>query len=90
MIDDTEGDDWIFRRDRRIRRPIQSLTGRASRIGCAVLAPDVQLLYKSRGLREKDVADLRAVLPCLLAAERDWLRTALETVAPRHPWIPEL
>lgn len=90
MIDDTDNEDWFFRRDSRVRRPIQSLTGRASTISCAVLSPDVQLLYKSKGLREKDVADFRAVLPCLLAGERDWLRTALETVSPRHPWIPEL
>lgn len=90
MIDDTDGDDWLFRRDSRVRRPIQSLTGRASTAELAVLSPEVQLLYKSKGLREKDVADFRAVLPYLSAGERDWLRAALDMVSPRHPWISEL
>jgi hypothetical protein len=90
MIDDTDGDDWLFRRDSRVRRPIQSLTGRASEADLAVLSPEVQLLYKSKGLREKDVADFRAVLAHLSAGERDWLRRSLDMVSPRHPWIPEL
>ena len=90
MIDDTDNDDWLFRRDNRVRRPIQSLTGRASTIGCPALSPEVQLLYKSKGLRDKDVADFRAVLLHLTGGERRWLRTALETVSPGHPWISEL
>ncbi len=90
MIDDTDGDDWLFRRDNRVRRPIQSLTGRASTAHLAVLSPEVQLLYKSKGLREKDVADFRAVVAYLSAGERDWLRAALHLVSPQHPWISEL
>jgi hypothetical protein len=57
--------------------PVTHWTG--STISCPVLSPDIQLLYKSKGLRPKDVADFRAVLPWLLAGEREWLRTALET-----------
>ncbi len=90
MIDDTDSGDWLFRRDNRVRRSIQSLTGRASTISCTVLSPDIQLLYKSKGLREKDVADFRAVVPYLITGERDWLRAALQTMSPRHPWIHEL
>jgi hypothetical protein len=90
MIDDTDGDDWLFRRDNRIRRPVQSLAGRASTAELAVLAPEVQLLYKSEGLRDKDVADFQAVRPYLSANERRWLRANLELVVPGHPWIQEL
>jgi hypothetical protein len=86
MIDDTEGDDWLYRRDHSIRRPVQSLAGRASSASLLVLAPDIQLLYKSKGLRDKDVADFQAVRPYLSAEERNWLRTALDIVAPGHPW----
>lgn len=85
MIDDTDGDDWLFRRDGRIRRPIPSLTGRASTVSLAVLSPEVQLLYKSKGLRKKDIADLGAVQQHLSGSERDWLRAALEVVSPPPP-----
>lgn len=54
MIDDVdEGDKWVFRRDPAIRRPFASLSSRASRPGMPVLAPEIQLLYKSRGMREE-------------------------------------
>jgi len=90
MIDDTDGDDWVFRRDARIRRPIAALSGRASTATLPVLSPDVQLLYKSKGLREKDVADFEVIRPHLASRERDSLRAALETASPGHPWIERL
>jgi len=90
MIDDTDGDDWLFRRDRRLRRPVQSLTGRASTPDLAVLSPEVQLRYKSKGMREKDVADFHTIRAHLSEGERGWLRDALERVSPQHPWISEL
>ncbi len=78
MIDDTEGEDWVFRRDDRVRRPIESLAGRASTAQLAVLSTDVQLLYKSKGLRDKDIADFRLALRYLSTEERAWLHEALE------------
>jgi hypothetical protein len=56
----------------------------------AVLSPEVQLLYKSKSLRDKDIVDYEAVRPHLSPDERNWLRTALDIVAPGHPWIPDL
>jgi Aminoglycoside-2''-adenylyltransferase len=90
MIDDTVGDDWLFRRNHSVRRPVQSLAGRASTATMAVLSPEVQVLYKSRGLRDKDVADFQAMRPHLSPDECNWLRTALNIVAPEHPWIRDL
>jgi len=90
MIDDTDGEDWLFRRDHRIRRAVTSLTARGSMGGAAVLTPEVQLLYKSNDVREKDAADFRAVRPLLTPEECEWLKTSLEIVAPGHGWIPEL
>lgn len=90
MIDDTAADDWLFRRDRRIRRPVASLSGRASRPGMAVLSPDVQLLYKSKGMRDKDIADFETVLPHLTPSEREWLKHALLATTPNHEWINRL
>lgn len=90
VIDDADGDDWVFRRDDRVRRPIESLYGRASTPALPVLVPDVQLLYKSRGLRERDIADFETAKPRLSPTERQWLREALTIAAPGHEWIRHL
>ena len=90
MVADVDGGDWVYRRDERIRRPIHALTGPASTASRQVLAPEVQLLYKSKGLRPKDEADFAAVLPVLDAAQRGWLADALMTVSPSHPWLARL
>lgn len=87
MVDDVDGDAWMYRRDIRIRRPVASLSGRASRPGCAVLSPEIQLLYKSEGLREKDQADFDRFSALLTEEERTWLRGALELASPEHPWL---
>lgn len=71
-------------------RPITSLTGGASTADLAALSPDVQLLYKSKGLGDKDIAHLRTVLAYLSDDEHEWLRAALGMVSPHHPWIAEL
>ena len=90
MIDDVDGDDWLFRRDHRIRRPIASLRGRASREDLPVLVPEIQLLYKSGRPRPKDLADLDTVLPHLTDEERRWVHDALVLTRPDHEWIARL
>ena len=97
MIDDVDSDDWVFRRDSRIRRPVTTLFGRASRPGHPVLAPEVQLLYKSGPLRarhaprEKDGNDFVSALPHPAAHERNWLRDACSlSTRPDHDWIGRL
>jgi hypothetical protein len=83
-------DDWLFRRDNRIRRPVTTLFGRASRPGLPVLAPEVQLLYKNGSHREKDADDFVSALPHLAVDERNWLRDALRATRPDHDWIGRL
>ena len=90
MIDDVQQDEWVFRRDHRIRRSVASLAGRASTTTRAVLTPEVQLLYKSGALRDKDEADFEVVLPHLLRSEREWLSQALLIASPDHPWLARL
>ncbi len=96
MVDAVDGGDWVFRRDPRIRRPVASLAGSASRPGLPVLAPEIQLLYKSGasrpegGPRPKDEEDLDAVLPVLDDEGRAWLTSALSLVAPGNPWLARL
>lgn len=90
MVDDVDGGDWVYRRDRRIRRPIASLGGRASRSGRSSLLPEIQLLYKSTDLREKDQVDFDCVVPFLTAEERAWLYSALMFSSPEHEWLERL
>lgn len=52
-----------------------------------MLAPEVQLLYKSKQPRPKDQADFEAVLPSLTGGQREWLRAALTIVSAGHPWL---
>jgi hypothetical protein len=93
MIDDTDGGQWVFRRDGRIRRSVASLAGPASRPGLPVLAPDIQLLYKSaapgdtRARRAKDEDDFAHAVPHMSREERQWLREALGAIKPDHGWI---
>lgn len=88
MLDESEGEEWIHRRDPRIRRPLTELTVEGD--GFHWLVPEVQLLYKSRGMRPKDETDYEMVLPLLNAEQRHWLDRALETEHTTHPWRERL
>jgi hypothetical protein len=90
MIDDTEDDHWVYRRDTRIRRPVADLDGPASSSERRVLSPEIQLLYKSAHPRGKDEADFQAVLADLHVPQRHWLRESLAVVSPGHPWLDRL
>lgn len=85
MLMDTVEDRWVFRRDRRIGGTLASMT--RERDGAPYLAPEVQLLFKSKGRRPRDEADLIAALPHLDGRQRQWLRDALELHDPANPWI---
>jgi hypothetical protein len=78
-------DRWVFKRDARVSRPIEEIVW--TRDGIAYLRPEIQLLHKARGLREKDQADFDAAWPLLDGEDRRWLREALELTQPDHPWL---
>ncbi|MFC6285386.1 hypothetical protein ACFP3Q_05575 [Nocardioides sp. GCM10027113] len=90
MLDDVADGEWTYRRDPRIRRAVGELDGPASDQSRRVLAPEVQLLYKSKNPRPKDEAGLLAVLPHLDADQSSWLADALSLVSPDHPWMARL
>jgi hypothetical protein len=50
----------------------------------------VVLLYKAKAPRPADEQDFEAVRAALPAAQREWLRAALATVHPDHPWLGRL
>jgi hypothetical protein len=85
MLDESAGDEWLSRRDARVRRPIASL-GRVSADGIPYLVPEVQLFYKAKEPRPKDEVDFAAVSSLLTGEQRGWLDQALEQAYGAHPW----
>lgn len=89
MVADHTDTDWICRRDPRIRRPLATV-GLRTPDGIPYLAPEIQLLYKAKGLRPKDEADFAQTLPFLDEERRRWLTAALLLAHPGHPWLTPL
>jgi hypothetical protein len=89
MIADTTDDQWLFRRDARIRRSLTTV-GHRTNDGIPYLAPEIQLLYKAKAPRPKDEADFARALPSLDGKSRQWLAQSLALVHPEHSWLPEL
>lgn len=89
MLDEAEGEDWIYRRHRPIRRPLKTAIRRSNQ-GIPYLSPEIQLLYKSHRMRVEDHADFRHVIRKVEAPGRDWLRGSLQATQPAHPWLPLL
>lgn len=79
---------WVYRRETSITLPMDDALWWAD--GIRYLRPEIQLLYKAKGLRPKDEADFRAAAPLLDPARREWLRHALARTIPGHPWIADL
>jgi hypothetical protein len=79
-----DGDDsgWVYRRDPGIRRPWDEVLLRTPS-GVPYLAPEIQLLFKSKGLRAKDNRDAEMVIPVMSKDRRNWL---CERLPPNHAW----
>ena len=84
-----DAEDWVFRRDRRIRRPLAEAI-EFSQDAIPYLAPEIVLLFKAKPLNDKDEADLAVTLPTLTPERIEWLRNALEIVHPKHKWMARL
>jgi hypothetical protein len=82
IVSEAHADDaWHYRRDERISRPLDLLF-RQTPSGRMVIAPEIQLLYKAKAPRERDIADLHHFWPQLDPAARHWL---MQAVAVAHP-----
>lgn len=79
---------WVYKRDPRITMPMADALWTAD--GVTYLQPEIQLLYKARGLRPKDRRDFDATLPALDPDRRAWLADSLARTVPGHPWLDAL
>jgi hypothetical protein len=90
MLDESDGEDWVSRRDSRIRAQIDEI-GCETATGIPYLAPHVQLFYKAKNLRKKDEVDFAAVIGSGISLNTVWLRDAIVQVyGVHHPWLPRL
>jgi len=89
MLDEAIDDLWCYRRDPSIRRPFSTVVAHDAS-GIPFLAPEIQLLYKARSLRQRDQVDFELVAPRLDAIARAWLVDSLERTEVGHPWISAL
>jgi len=82
VVGDGDADEWIYRRDPRIRAPWDDVVLRSDG-GVPYLGPELQLLFKSRTPRPKDDVDAKEVIPAL-----DKRRVARldQLLPPSHPW----
>ena len=85
MVMEHDSERWIYRRNRSIGGPLDSL--RTVVDGIPVIAPEVQLLFKSNRIRPKDEADFQSILPILTSRQRLWLRSVLAAQSATHPWL---
>lgn len=89
LLNETNGKEWIFRRNEIITKPLSELHSE-SNYGIKFLRPEVVLLYKSKNPREKDEHDFLAAVNYLDNESKKWLRNALTICYSQHKWLQSL
>jgi hypothetical protein len=89
LLDEREADEWVYRRDARVRLPMNRWIVLA-RSGIPVLCPAIVLQFKTKSPRPKDEADFRSARDALGRERRQWLGDALRLCQPDHPWTASL
>ena len=89
LFNERDEGNWIYRRNPLVTRPLDLACLRTID-GLPYLAPEIVLLYKSKGTRDGDRADYDAVLGTLNEEQRAWLKGALEVETPGHEWLNRL
>jgi hypothetical protein len=75
-------DRWVYRRDPTLFRPWDRAILR-SPTGVPYLAPEIQLLFKSKSVFPKDDLDAERIIPGLGSRERRFL---VDHLSPEHQW----
>ncbi len=88
MLNPGGPDELVYRRDPSLRMPLSEAT--FVKDGVRYMMPEWQLLFKSRGLREKDQFDFEDCLPLLSGAQKSWLAAALRREHGNHAWLARL
>ena len=84
-----DGEEWVYRRDPRVRAHGSRAIVRTPD-GIPYLRPELALLFKTKAVRPKDLADFETVAPQLDNDARSWLTAALRVTHPGHSWLEQL
>jgi hypothetical protein len=86
LLNESDGEHWIYRRDTRIRRELSKII-MATKYGVPFLSPEITLLYKSKSLRPKDKMDFIITYPHMDFEQKNWFQESLKLIYVEHPWI---
>lgn len=89
LLNEREGDQWVFRRNPKVTCPVQQVMLHTGS-GLPVLSPPIVLLYKAKNPTATDELDFMHVVDSLTASQRQWLRAALQVSHPGHAWLKKL
>jgi hypothetical protein len=89
-LEPVDNDEWCYRRNPRVRLPVETLIRRRDADGLPYVAPAVQLLWKAKDTRPKDERDFETVAPLLTTDERRWLTDAIARSHPESAWPARL
>lgn len=89
LLNERDAGSWVYRRNAAIVLPLDRAII-STTFGVAALSPEIVLLFKAKSPRAKDEADYDAVRAAMSDERRRWLRSALLTCQPDHPWIQAL
>jgi hypothetical protein len=93
FLDDRVAGRWICRRNSAITLPVDELTldARSGRGGVKFLRPEIQLLFKAKHHElAKNQRDFALTAPLLPPAQRLWMKIAIASIHPDHPWLAYL
>lgn len=89
MLAEVEGNEWFSRRNSMIRGRREDLITEYNGVPCIRI--EVQLMYKARNPRPKDVLDFLACHPLMGTEAMQWLRDSLRLLHPEgHVWLDAL
>lgn len=86
MLIDVQNCLWIYKRNTQVQLPYRDIFFEKDRLN--IIKPEIQLLYKSKSIRDKDQLDFEKVLPQLTASAKQWLQDSLTICyGDNHPWL---
>jgi hypothetical protein len=90
LISDEIDGEWIYRRDHRVRLD-KNKFGIVTSLEEAIIAPEIQLLFKSSSKEQKDEVDFNNCLPKLSSRQKKWLKDNMSIIYNNsHSWIERL
>ncbi|HEY4267302.1 MAG TPA: hypothetical protein VGM94_03825 [Galbitalea sp.] len=79
---------WIYRRNSAVTLPWSDALSEVD--GLPIVAPAVQMLWKSKSPGAKDESDWDVVIPKLGLDQRRWLSASIRVAHPESPWAQRL